>query len=155
MRVVLIAAVGLAACSPDAPTNMGRAEPTAASPAGCAAHLSVGLDGKSFDAAQLGEAPSERARWRDQSAAAFKRAANSLCAGEMDRSRLANFKALLIQYGGGADSTAVWHDGDRPETLILQYDFSPGAPAPDQADVRDGLICWNDPNAPICPDRMP
>jgi hypothetical protein len=123
---------------------------------GCSEELAVDLDLESFRAAGIEAGPAELDRWRDGAGANFKAAGNALCAGgHVDPELLLGAKRLLVQYGAGADSAAVWQDEAKPDAVILQYAFSTGSPGPNQADVRDGIICWNDPNEARCAERLP
>ena len=129
---------------------------SAATPAGCADRLAADLDRQSFIGPDGGAGQAELDRWVRDSAAAFKAAASRLCTeGKLSPTELAPFKKLLIQYGGGADSAAIWVDEARPDAIILQYVFSPGSPAPSGDEVREALICWNDPDRPVCQERLP
>jgi hypothetical protein len=132
------------------------ARPASAQPAGCADSLTVELGRQSFSAAGLGSGEAELERWGRDSAVAFKGAAAQLCAqGRMAPADFAPFKHLLVQYGGGADSAAIWVDDARPAAIILQYAFYPGEPAPSTEEARTALACWHNPDTPACMERLP
>ena len=123
-------------------------------PDGCTRQLAVEIDQASFEQPGVVAGPAELARWGEDAGNVFKSAGNALCEeGKIDTQLFHGAKTLLVQYGGGADSAAVWQDEAKPDAVILQYAFSIGSPGPGHADVRDGIICWNNPNEARCAER--
>lgn len=147
--------LALIACGSGEEINEAAADPTRAG-ADCADHLAVQVDRASFAAAGIGAAREEIDRWGERSARAFKAAAAGLCGeGWLNEAGLAAFEQLSVQYAGGADSASVWQDEDRPGVVILEYAFSPGAPPPAEADVRDAIRCWAQWDETLCSPRLP
>lgn len=154
----------LALASPacDPPSNEATTPATAIAqgvpprPAGCADSLVADFDRDSFSGPDVDAGQAELDRWTRDSATAFKAAAAKLCGqGKLTPSDLAPFKQLLVQYGGGADSAAIWVDDARPAAIILQYAYFPGSPAPPVEEVEVALSCWQDPDTPACLERLP
>lgn len=152
--MAMLAACGPSAGEDEAPPAANQSAP--APLAGCADKLIVDADRDSFLGAGIGAGQADIDRWSREGGAAFKAAAARLCAeGKLPPAELAPFGQLLIQYGGGADSAAIWVDDARPSAIILQYAFFPGSPAPSVDEVGEALTCWSDPDRPVCMERMP
>ena len=177
----LLLAISLAACTDqdasektaDIPTsNRGTIEAAnslAADAAqdGCAASVRAEVDRHSFANGLGDQSPSEPRLeiLRGQAEVLFKTVAGDMCAsGQIDPAALAPIRRLLIQYGGGADNTAIYTDPEihEADVLVFQYVFAAGDEAgtlsvPEGEDLRDGLLCHFRPeaNEAMCAERMP
>lgn len=167
-RLIVVLAFGLASCGGAKPTENGSnssAPPAQAAPpppaqataASCGDGLAASADDESFVAAGIGASAADKARWTREGADAFKAAAAALCGSKkLDPAELAPKRRLLIQYGGGADSAAVYEPEDNGrETIILQYAYWPGAAGPSKEDVSGAIQCWSDPQLDMCAEREP
>jgi len=150
-----------AAPAPAAETANAAAA-AAAAPAGpaCAAPQQVEIDSASFEENGVPAFTPERLdAFRRSAAAAFAAAAESACAaGDVDPSRIAAIRRLLIQSASGATETAFYEDAESvgAGTLVFQYVFvEEGLALPDHADIRQGLGCWSNPERPVCAEREP
>ena len=165
-QIRLLAGIGLAviltvsACGSEpvqrneaAITAVPKAPAVIRAPA-CAEPLSVELDDRSFPA-DFEASAAERAAWAKQGGEAFKQAAADLC--RTKPGAFAGKHRLLVQYGGGADSAAVYVPEGAKHAIALQYAFFPGEAGPTQKDIADALLCWSDPdgNAEMCAGREP
>ncbi len=126
------------------------------------------VDGRSFqDSALPNRRPTaaQLEALRIQAQRRFWTVFRRLCtAGRVPPIVLRPFRRLLLQHAAGADNTVFTADdgeaGD--DTLVFQYVFDEGGDtvrlsAPDEADIRDGLICWfaYDRHQSMCEQRLP
>ena len=169
-RLTMVLGLALASCSGAEPAsnqaNSAAAPTPAAAPApapakvagaGCADALEARLDEDSFAGTGINASASDMAHWKAQGSDAFKAAAAALCRSrKLDPAELAAKRVLLIQYGGGADSAAVYEPEENGrETVILQYAYYPGHPGPAADDVSQAIECWSDPELEMCAEREP
>ena len=177
----LFLAISLAACTDQdasekaadiATSDRGTIEaansrPSDAAQDQCAVSVRSEVDRRSF-ASGLGDPGPSEARLeilRGEAEVLFKTVAGEMCAsGQIDPASLAPIRRLLIQYGGGADNTAIYTDPEMHEAdvLVFQYVFAAGDEAgtlsvPAGEDLRDGLLCHFRPeaNEAMCAERMP
>ena len=101
---------------------------------------------------------------RSEAGDLFKAVAGRMCAaGLISPASMAPYRRLLIQYGGGADNTAIYADPEQfgRDTLLFQYAFEAGDDGkfmlPDENDVYEGLLCHLAAvaNEEMCNDRLP
>ncbi|HEX8641099.1 MAG TPA: hypothetical protein VF704_08065 [Allosphingosinicella sp.] len=176
MAALLLAALPACGRSAEAPaetvdnaSNAAAAAPEVAPPGNAAAGLpanacatprQVELDAASFAREDAEPFPPERLEaFKRSAAAAFGAAAEAACAaGEIEPSRLATIRRLLLQSASGATETAFYEDAESAGagTLVFQYVFvEEDLAVPGHADIRQGLSCWADPERPACAEREP
>ena len=147
-------------------SNTARVAP-APQPRSCTASLRAEVDAESFVMGEerTGPSPQQLETLRGDAERLFKSVADRMCAaGELEAAKVAAVQKLLVQFGGGADNTAIYADGESLDqnTLVFQYSFLTGHEAkplglPDADDVRRGLLCYfaRAANQAMCNDRLP
>ena len=151
------------AVAPSVAGNRAAAEPQAQ---GCAQLVRAEIDAGSFAAALGDLAPSaaQLETLRGQAERLFRMVAGEMCAsGEIDAAAMAPIRRLLVQYGGGADNTAIYTDPEvhEADVLVFQYVFAGDEAGtlsvPEAADLREGLLCHFRPqaNEAMCAERTP
>lgn len=129
----LFAAAGLAAVAAPSAEAM---QP------GCGAALRAEADAESFAA--------DGERLARETATNFTAAATQLCgSGGLRAADLAAFTRLLVRNTEGASEPIVYDDAEQgPDTLILEYGFTPAAPS--QAAIGRAIRCWRQPETTGC-----
>jgi hypothetical protein len=147
-------------------SNTSRVAP-APQPRSCTASLRAEVDAESFVMGEERSSPSPQQleTLRGDAERLFKSVADRMCAaGELEAAKVAAVQKLLVQFGGGADNTAIYADGESLDenTLVFQYTFLTGDEAkplglPDGEDARQGLLCHfaRQANEAMCNDRLP
>lgn len=136
----------------------------------CADGLRAELHRPSFENTSL-DAPSRRPTARQletlrlRAGQRFRAVANAMCAqGRLRPAALRPFRRLLVQQADGADNTAFMSGGHEfgRDTLVFQFVFDQGGArisysVPDEADLREGLLCWSNSNRyrRMCEERLP
>ena len=160
-------AVQNSASAPSVAENAVAENEAAAEPSqGCAEVVRAEIDAGSFAAALGDGAPSaaQLETLRGQAERLFRMVAGEMCAsGEIDAAAVAPIRRLLVQYGGGADNTAIYTDPEvhEADVLVFQYVFAGDEAGtlsvPEAADLKEGLLCHFRPqaNQAMCAGRTP
>ena len=142
---------------PGATANVPVAEANSPLVAGCADGWAVTLDRSSFGNNGAGRSFADRRleAFRGALETTVRKAVGSACADKaIDPAKAAAVRRLTVQSASGAADPTF--SGGADAAISLQWTFAENdLTIPSEMELRDGLVCWTDPESDLCAERAP
>jgi hypothetical protein len=126
---------------------------------GCSAHMRADVDRAAFQQSGVRFTPAQIERFQTRAGAAFRTAADRLCAaGLLPPNSLRRYTTLRLVPGAGASEATFFADPENVGRRVLLFQwagFEDGVGVPTRPDIQMGLRCWFEPRLKGCSDREP